>query len=78
MSDKYLTEHSGLLNKILPGDLILADRGFAIAEDVSLVGAKLAMPAVTKSHDQLTAVEVEESRSVSNVRIHVERVIGCI
>ena len=78
VSDKYLTEHSGLFNYIMPGDIVLADRGFTIAENVSLVGAKLAVPAFTKGRDQLTAVGVEESRSMSNVRIHVERVIGCV
>ena len=31
-SDKYLTENCGILNKLLPGDLVLADRGFTIAE----------------------------------------------
>lgn len=25
VSDKYITEHCGVLNKLLPGDLILAD-----------------------------------------------------
>jgi len=28
VSDKYLTEHCGILKKLLPGDVILADRGF--------------------------------------------------
>jgi len=60
------------------GDIILADGGFTIAEDVSLVGAKLAMPAFAKGRDQLIALEVEESRSISNVRNHVERVIDCV
>ena len=36
------------------------------------------MPAFTRGKDQLTALDVEESRSVSNVRIHVERVIGTV
>ena len=33
-SDVYLTENSGLLQKLLPGDLILADRGFTIEDTV--------------------------------------------
>ena len=28
MSDKHLTENCGLLNKLLQGDIVLADRGF--------------------------------------------------
>ena len=27
MSDKFLTEHCGILDKLLPGDVVLADRG---------------------------------------------------
>jgi hypothetical protein len=33
MSDKHLTENCGLLNKLLPGDIVLADRGFSIDMD---------------------------------------------
>ena len=36
MSDKHLTEHSGILKKLLHGDIVLADRGFNIAESVAL------------------------------------------
>ena len=77
VSDKHLTENSGLLQKLLPGDVVLADRGFDIAESVGTVQAKLHIPAFTKGKSQLLALEVEETRSIANVRIHVECVIGC-
>ena len=35
-SNKYLTNNCGLLYKLLPGDVVLADRGFDIAESVGL------------------------------------------
>ena len=38
--------------------------------------AKLEIPSFTKAQDQLRAVEVEDTRVIANVRIHVERVIG--
>ena len=78
VSDKYLTEHSGLIDKLLPGDIVLADRGFNIAEAVGLRQAEIYLPAFTKGKDQLSALEVEETRSIANVRIHVERVIGAV
>ena len=77
-SDKYvyITENSGILKKLLPGDIILADRGFDIPESVGTMQAKLHIPAFTKGKSQLSPLEVEETRSIANVRIHVERVIG--
>ena len=76
VSDKYLTDHCGILKKLLPGDVILADRGFDIAESVGMMHAKLHITAFTRGKQQLTALEVEDTRTIANVRIHVERVIG--
>ena len=78
VSDKYITEHCGFFNKILPGDLILADRGFDIKESVGSCAAKVHIPAFTKGRNQLSAADVEETRKLANVRIHVERVIGTV
>ena len=75
-SDKYLTEHCGMLKNLMPGDLVMADRGFTIEENLSLYQAKLAIPAFTKGKSQLDPVSVEKTRGIANVRIHVERVIG--
>ena len=77
-SDKYLTERCGLLNNLKPGDLVMADRGFTISESVGLYQAKLAIPAFTKGKDQLDPIDVEKTRGIANVRIHVERVIGLL
>ncbi|KAK0137183.1 hypothetical protein N1851_026621 [Merluccius polli] len=77
-SDKRITENSGFLQKLSPGDLVLADRGFDVKESVALVGATLKMPAFTRGRSQLDAKDVEETRKLAHVRIHVERVIGCM
>lgn len=76
VSDKYITQHSDFLHRIEPGDMVLADRGFNIAEDLALYGAKLEIPAFTKGKKQLSQEEVEYSQRLAKVRIHVERVIG--
>ena len=55
VSDKHLTEHCGILNYLLPGDVVLADRGFDISESVGLMQARLHIPAFTKGKDQLSA-----------------------
>ena len=56
----------------------MADRGFNIAESVGLMQARLHIPAFTKGKAQLSTLEVENTRTIANVRIHVERVIGCV
>ena len=76
VSDKYLTAQSGFLHHLQHGDLVLADRGFDIADDLALHGASLVIPPFTKGKKQLSQREVETSRALSSVRIHVERAIG--
>lgn len=78
VSDKHLTEHCGILDHLLPGDVVLADRGFDISDSVGMMQARLHIPSFTKGKDQLSSLEVEETRSIANVRIHVERVIGAV
>lgn len=77
-SDQYITENCGFLRHIYHGDVILADRGFLIEEAIGARGASLCVPAFTKGKDQLSAAEVEKTRNIANVRIHVERIIGCV
>lgn len=57
---------------------MLADRGFNIDEDLQFYGAKLQIPAFTRGKKQLSLEEVERSKRLSRVRIHVERVIGLL
>ena len=77
-TDKFITHHSGFLDKVEEGDEILADRGFDIADDLGVYGARLQIPSFTRGKRQLHMQEVEYSKKLSKVRIHVERVIGLI
>ena len=77
-SDKYLTEHCGILRHLLPGDVVLADRGFDISDSVGIYQATLKIPAFTRGKSQLMPMDVEDTRKMANVRIHVERVIGLV
>ena len=44
VSDRHLTASSGLLRHLKYGDLVLADGGFDIVDDLAIVGALLAIP----------------------------------
>ena len=57
---------------------MLADRGFDIADSIGLYQAHLQIPAFTIGKKQLSAEEVEQTRKIANVRIHVERMIGLV
>ena len=56
----------------------MADCGFTIENEVSFYQAKLIIPAFTKGKKQLHPLEVENTRKIAHVRVHVERVIGLV
>ena len=58
--------------------MVMADRGFDITEDLALRGTSLCIPPFTKGKSQLSQREVETSRVLLSLRIHVERAIGRI
>ena len=76
VSDREITLKSSFMDKLQPGDLVLADRGFNIEFDLASRGATLKIPSFTKGKRQLPKADVDKSRQLANVRIHVERVIG--
>ncbi len=57
---------------------MLAYRGFNISENVGMLQARLHIPAFTKGKSQLDAMEVKDTRTLANVCIHIERVIGLV
>ena len=66
------------MDKLLPGDVVLADRGFDIAESVGMMSAEVKIPAFTRGKKQLSFHDVESTRRIAHLRIHVERVIGVL
>ena len=75
-SDNFITKSCGFLNYLLPGDEVMADRGFTIAEDLCARRVKLNIPSFMKGRSQLSMKETIESRRIASVRIHVERAIA--
>ena len=74
VSDRHLTEECGLLQYLYPGDQILADREFNIKDSVGFCCAEVKLPAFTRGKKQLSQLEVDTTRQLARVRIHVERV----
>ena len=65
VSDVHLTENSGLLQHLLPGDIVLADRPFTIQDSVGLLCSKVKHPPFTRGKPQLSKLEVDSSRQLS-------------
>ena len=75
-SDKFLTENCAVMEKLLPGDLVMADRGFTSHESLVFKQTQLAIPAFPWGKDQ--QVDVEKTRGIANVCTYVGRVIGLL
>ena len=60
-SDKFLTENCGLLNKLKPGDLVMADRESTIHESVWFHQEELSISAFTKDKGQLDPIDLEKT-----------------
>ena len=70
MSDKELTVQCGILDLLEPGDSVMADCGFTIADLLEARGVDLNIPPM-KLQPQLTENELVETRRIASVRIHV-------
>lgn len=78
ISDKRLTIECGVLDTLQPGDGLMADRGFDIADDCASQNIYLNIPPFRYGRGQLSASEVVQTRRIASLRIHVERAIGQI
>ena len=77
-SDRHITLNDGFLDLIEPYDLILADRGFNIREDLLSKMATLEIPPPSSGLEQMSTADVKKTKRIANARIHVERAIGRI
>ena len=72
ISDRQLFIESGLLEKLEPGDSIMADKGFNIFDVLDCNGVTLNIPP-RKNDSQLSEKELIETRRIASLRIHIER-----
>ena len=75
ISDKELVKQSGLLPLLQPGDQIMADKGFVIQDLLTPLGCSVVMPSFLSSKQQFSKGELQESKKIHNLRVHVERAI---
>ena len=71
-SDRELTNDCGILNLLEPGDVIMADRGFNIDDDLPK-GIKANIPPFLNGSAQLSHSDEVKTRRIARKRIHVER-----
>ena len=75
VSDKGLTQQSGILDLLEARDSVMADKGFDIAEYLIPSGVQLNITPFLRGTDQFTHKELLENRRIASLRIHVERAI---
>lgn len=73
VSDKELTQRSGLIEKLQAGYVIMAGRGFIIMEMLAIKGVKVNVPPFMNQTGQFEYSELLETRRIETLRIHVER-----
>ena len=79
ISDKNLTQESTFLSLLEPGDIVLADHGYVYS-----VGGHCSTRSETGNtsihswQESALQKDVEMSKQLSKVQIHVERVIGLV
>ena len=73
ISDKQITNKSGLVELCEVGDAIMADKGFPISDLTTPKGIELIIPPFKKKDRQFSKREVKQTQQIANLRIHVER-----
>lgn len=75
-TDIFITTNCGFFDVLIPDDFVLADKGFQMSDQFEMYNSHLELPAFVYNKQQLHPLEIERTRKIANVRIHVERVIG--
>ena len=71
-SDVAIVRHSGVLHKLGPGDLILADKGFTVHDQLPS-GVHLNLPPFLAGKKKFSPAEATLCYKIARARIHVER-----
>lgn len=74
ISDKEIVKQSSFLEKLNPGDEIMADKGFNIQDLLALRHSKLLAPPIMRK-GKISSEATTLTRRIAKVRVHVERLI---
>ena len=66
----------GLLEKLVPGDKVMANKGFKSQDMLVPYGVCLNVPPFQQSNTQMAATDVFTTKKIAHLRVHVERAIG--
>ncbi|XP_031553526.1 uncharacterized protein LOC116290599 [Actinia tenebrosa] len=75
ISDKEITRCCGILDLLEMGDSVMADKGFDVEDLLFEKGVELNIPPFLESQAQFSTKEVQKTKAIASVRIHVERAI---
>ena len=64
-SDEFITENCGILKKLEPGDVVMADQGFNVEEAVGSYGASVTILSFTRGLLQLSGREEKLTNNLS-------------
>jgi len=73
ISDKEMVNGSGFLDKLQPGDAVMADKGFNIQDYLALHETVLIAPPIMRKN--VSARASTATRRVATSRVHIERII---
>ena len=74
-TDIFITEDCGIAKKLLPGDQVMADRGFKIRNLLAYHQCTITIPPSTVSSSQMSEADVKKTSLIVNLRIFVEKAI---
>ena len=72
ISNSDIVRRSGLLALLAPGDTIMADQGFDIADDLTPLGVRINSPPFLRGKQQLEPRELIVTRRIACLHIHKE------
>lgn len=75
ISDREITRCSGILDLLEAGDSVMADKGFDIGNMLQEYNVALNIPPFLENQGQFSTQDVQKTKTIASLRIHVERAI---